>query len=201
MRNWRRRHSRPLGRNEKLALLINAYNAFTLRLILDYWPVESIKDIPQSERWEAERWKVGSHVWSLNQMEQEQIRPKFREPRIHFALVCAARGCPPLRNEAYTGHRIEEQLEDQTEYVHSHPRWFRFEPDQNLVYLTKLYDWYGSDFTQVDADARIYAPSVLDYAARFVPKLKESLAAGRTPEIHWIKYDWRLNSRQNKEAP
>ena len=183
----------PLGRNEKLALLINAYNAFTLRLILDHWPVDSIQDIPKDKRWETKRWQVGSHVWSLNQMEHEQIRPKFREPRIHFALICAAIGCPPLRNEAYTGKRIEEQLADQAEYVHSHPRWFRFEPDQNVVHLTKLYDWYGSDFTQ-------YAPSVLDYAARYVPKLKESLAVGRTPKIRWLEYDWRLNSRQNKEA-
>ncbi|MGE0376269.1 MAG: VTT domain-containing protein [Planctomycetaceae bacterium] len=180
-----------LGRNEKLALLINAYNAFTLRLILDHWPLESIQDIPQDQRWEAARWQVGSHVWSLKQLEHEQIRPKFVEPRVHFALVCAAIGCPPLRNEAYAADRLEEQLASQTEYVHSHPRWFRYDAGGNVVSLTKLYDWYRTDFTQ-------QAPSVLDYAARFVPSLQQTLDPGRRPAIRWLDYDWRLNSRQNK---
>ena len=79
-------------------LLINAYNAFTLRLILDYYPVRSIKDIRASKRWDDQRWRIGEAVFSLNQIEHEQIRPKFAEPRIHFALVCAAIGCPKLRN-------------------------------------------------------------------------------------------------------
>lgn len=182
-----------LGRDEKLALLINAYNAFTLQLILEHYPLESIRDIPQQKRWEAERWQVGRHTWSLNQIEHEQIRPKFREPRIHFALVCAAVGCPPLRTEAYTGKRLEEQLTDQADYVHSHPRWFRFDPEREVVQLTKLYDWYRGDFTQQTA-------SVLDYAARFSPELREALEAGRRPDIQWLKYDWRLNSQQNRPA-
>ncbi|MEX1223174.1 MAG: VTT domain-containing protein, partial [Pirellulales bacterium] len=74
-----------LGRDEKLALLINAYNAFTLKLILEHYPLESIMDIPEDQRWEAQRWNVGGNRWSLNQIEHEQIRPKFVEPRIHFA--------------------------------------------------------------------------------------------------------------------
>jgi hypothetical protein len=96
-----------MGRNEKLALLINAYNAFTLKLIVERLPVQSILDIPAAERWDAVRWKVGGQVWSLKQIEHEQIRPKFTEPRVHFALVCAAVGCPPLRNEAYDASRLD----------------------------------------------------------------------------------------------
>lgn len=180
-----------LGRNEKLALLINAYNAFTIRLILDYYPLESIQNIPNEKRWEDPRWEVGSHVWTLNEIEHEQIRPNFREPRIHFALVCAAVGCPPLRTEAYTGDRVDEQLASQTEYVHSHARWFKFDAERGVVRLTELYKWYGGDFEQ-------YAPSVLDYAARFVPNLKQALESGRRPEIEWINYDWTLNDVSNK---
>jgi uncharacterized membrane protein YdjX (TVP38/TMEM64 family) len=111
-----------LGRDQKLALLLNAYNAFTLRLILDYYPVDSIRSIPAEKRWDAKRWQIGGYTWGLNQIEHEQIRPKFREPRVHFALVCAAIGCPPLRSEAYTADRLEEQLEDQARYVHGHKR-------------------------------------------------------------------------------
>ena len=175
-----------MGRDEKLALLINAYNAFTLRLILDHYPVSSIFDIPAEERWDAVRWDVGGNVWSLSQIEHEQIRPKFIEPRIHFALVCAAVGCPKLRNEAYTAESLEEQLEDQTEYVHAGDRWFRFDPDAGVVELTQLYNWYGGDFVQV-------AGSVRDYAARYSPALKEALDAGDRPSIEWLHYDWSLN--------
>ena len=91
-----------LGRSEKLALLINAYNACTLRLILDHWndgQLASIKDIPRDNRWEDQRWQIGKRRLSLNQIEHEEIRGRFAEPRIHFALVCAAKGCPPLRAE------------------------------------------------------------------------------------------------------
>jgi len=181
-----------LGRNQKLALLINAYNAFTIRLILDHQPLDSIRDISANQRWDARRWQVGSHVWSLSQIEHEQIRPNFVEPRVHFALVCAAIGCPPLRNEAYSAGRLEEQLADQVNYVHSHPRWLRFETSSDEVWLTKLYDWYGSDFTQ-------QAPSVLDFVGRSVAPLRQVLDASKHPEIRWLEYDWRLNSIRNKD--
>ncbi|RMF70696.1 MAG: DUF547 domain-containing protein, partial [Planctomycetota bacterium] len=172
-------------------LLINAYNAFTLRLILENYPLKSIKDIPAPKRWSAKRWKVAGHVWSLNQIEHEQIRPKFREPRVHFALVCAAIGCPPLRSEAYVGARLDEQLADQTHYVHTHPRWFQFEPGGRIVRLTMLYDWYAADFKKV-------AGSVLEYAARHAPSLRAALDAGTKPKIRWLDYDWRLNSQENR---
>ncbi len=180
------------GRNEKLALLMNAYNAFTLKLILEHYPIDSIQSIPTDKRWEAQRWRIGPHTWSLNQIEHEQIRPKFVEPRIHFALVCAAVGCPPLRTEAFEADRLEEQLEDQTRYVHTHDRWFQITPDARAVGLTSLYKWYGGDFEQV-------AGSVLDYAARYVPELKQAIDSGRHPDIQWLEYDWTLNSVENKE--
>ncbi len=179
-----------LGRDEKLALLINAYNAFTLRLILDHYPIKSIKDIPSANRWDAKRWRLGSVTLSLNQIEHEQIRPKFAEPRIHFALVCAAIGCPKLRNEAYQADRIEAQLEDQTRYMHSHDRWFRYQSGAKEVHLTKLYDWYDSDFGQV-------ADSVLAFAARYSPSLAAALGEDKKPGIQWLDYDWTLNDRKN----
>jgi Protein of unknown function, DUF547 len=177
-----------LGRDAKLGLLINAYNAFTLRLILDHYPVDSIKDIPSAERWEAVRWNVAGGTWSLDQIEHQLIRGNFREPRIHFALVCAAVGCPPLRNEAYVGERIDEQLESQTVYTHSHDRWLRYEPGADTIGLTSLYDWYGGDFVQV-------AGSVLAFVARYDEDLARELAAGHEPKIRFLDYDWSLNER------
>lgn len=180
-----------MGRDQRLALLVNGYNAFTLRLILDHYPIKSIKDIPAEKRWDDKRWNIGGHVWSLNQIEQEQIRPNFKEPRIHFALVCAAVGCPPLRNEAYRADRLEEQLQAQAVYVHSHDRWFQFDPKTNTLKLTSLYNWYGGDFEQV-------AGSAVKYAARYSPALKKALDAGHTPKVQFLDYDWSLNSQEGR---
>jgi len=181
-----------LGRDERLAYLINAYNAFTLRLILDHAPVDSIKDIPSDQRWDAKRWSLDGGTVSLNQIEHELIRPKFAEPRIHFALVCAAIGCPPLRNEAYTGARLEEQLADQSRYVHTNPRWFRLQEDRGEVELTALYDWYGGDFTQK-------ASSVAAYAAQYSPDLVRLINAGKEPRVKFLDYSWKLNSVANRD--
>ncbi len=181
-----------LGRNEKLALLINAYNAFTVQLIVENSPLESIRDIPGSERWEAERWQVGSHVWSLSQIEHEQIRPKFTEPRIHFALVCAAVGCPPLTREAYRAADIGDQLQRQAEYVHHHKTWFQYAPESAVVMLTRLYQWYGGDFAQV-------AGSELRYAAQFSPALQAAIERDHLPRVQFMDYDWHLNDVANQQ--
>lgn len=175
-----------LGRGQRLALLLNSYNAFTLRLILDHYPIASIKDIPAEKRWDDRRWNVGGNVWSLSQIEHEQIRPHFREPRVHFALVCAAIGCPPLRNEAYSADRLEEQLEGQAVYVHTHDLWFRFDPENHVLKLTSLYKWYAGDFEQVGGSAA-------RYAAAWSPALKASLDAGERPRVEFLNYDWSLN--------
>ena len=181
-----------MRRDEKLALLINAYNAATLRLILDFRPVKSIKDIPAAKRWDHRRWIVGGKTMSLNDIEHKQIRPKFNEPRIHFALVCAAVGCPKLRNEAFVAERLDAQLDDQMRYAHTHDRWLRFDADRGVLRLTKLYDWYGGDFTQSGG-------TVEAYAAQYAPTLKQALDAGRRVTVRWLAYDWDLNSRLNAD--
>ena len=178
-----------MGRDQKLALLINAYNAFTLKLILERYPLDSIEDIPASERWNARRWNLAGMTLSLDDIEHKQVRPNFAEPRIHFALVCAAVGCPPLRNEAYAASRIEEQLADQTQYVHEHDRWFRYEPGSDTLYLTSLYSWYGGDF-------RRHSGSVEKFAAQSSPPLKATLDSGKKVKVRYLDYDWSLNERQ-----
>lgn len=183
-----------LGRDERLAFLINAYNAFTLQLILEHYPLDSIKDIPARDRWDAVRWNVGGNKWSLNQIEHEQVRAKFAEPRIHFTLVCAAIGCPPLRHEAYRADRLEEQLADQTDYVHRHRRWFQVDTNVTVVRLTKLYEWYGDDFVQKYG-------SVMNAITPYLPRPHEGTAPTKKPRIRWLRYDWSLNDVTNKPSP
>ena len=182
-----------LSRNAKLALLINAYNAFTLQLITEHYPLDSIYSIPAGDRWDSERWEVAGGTYSLDQIEHELIRPNFREDRVHFALVCAAMGCPVLRPEAYSGQRIEEQLERQARSVHEDSRWFRFDETEGLVWLTQVYSWYASDFEQLHG-------SVLTAAARYSGALGNALEEGRTLRLRWLPYDWALNERRTPAA-
>lgn len=177
-----------LGRNDKLALLINAYNAFTLQLIVEHYPLDSIHDIPSEDRWEASRWEVAGGRYSLDEIENQLIRQNFREDRIHFALVCAAVGCPKLRQAAYTGDRIEEQLQRQAEETHASERWHRYDPVNGLVWLTQVYSWYAEDFRQIHG-------SVLAAAATYAPDLRQAMDDGQPVRIRWLPYDWTLNDR------
>ena len=174
-----------LSRDEKLALLINAYNAFTLRLVAEHRPLASIRNIPSRERWLGRRWRIGEHVLSLHEIETDWLRARFIEPRIHFAINCASIGCPPLRAGAYTGGAIESELAAHTQAVHDDPRWARF--DGATLWLTKVYLWYAGDFTQA-------AGGITGFAARYVPEAADSLAAGTPPQLRWLPYDWTLNA-------
>ncbi|MGB0717194.1 MAG: DUF547 domain-containing protein [Phycisphaerae bacterium] len=176
-----------MSKPEQLATMINAYNAFTLRLILDHYPIQSIMNIPEGKRWKHERWRFAGKMWSLDALEHQGIRKQFKEPRIHFALVCAAVGCPKLRHEAYAGDRLEEQLEDQSRYVHTHDTWFRYKAGAQTVYLTKLYEWYGSDFDHLGGP--------IAFASRYSKALAETLKKGN-PKIAWLDYDWALNDKR-----
>ena len=138
---------------------------------------------------------MGGKTYSLNQIEHELIRPHFKEPRIHFAVVCAAVGCPPLRNEVYAADRLDEQLEEQAQYVHDHKTWFQFTGgEEAMVKLTQLYKWYGGDFKQA-------AETELKYAAQYSDDLKSYLSDedNAAPKQEWLEYDWALNSKANKQ--
>ncbi|MGF1466655.1 MAG: DUF547 domain-containing protein [Sandaracinaceae bacterium] len=175
-----------LSRDGKLALLINAYNAFTLRLILDHAPLESIKDIPEAERWTAQRWNLGGRTVSLDEIEHQMIRENFRDPRIHFAVNCASVGCPALARAAYEDETLDEDLQRAAERAHTDgTRWFQL--DGQRVSLTRLYLWYHQDFEAV-------AGSELAFASRFNADLAAAAEAGDV-DVAYLPYDWSLNSQ------
>lgn len=169
-----------LSRDEKLALLINIYNAATLRLVLDNMPLSSIKDIRAHDRWKAQRWVIGGRTLSLEDIENTELRAKFIEPRIHFAINCASNGCPKLRNAAFTGDDINAELDAQTRDTHTDTRWCSIADNQ--LALTKVYRWYEGDFVQ---SARSVHGWVTPYLQQ--PDIDES--------ISWLPYDWSLNSQ------
>ncbi len=172
--------------SEKLATLINAYNAFTLEMIVqsyDGGKLQSVREIADGNPWDNMRWILGGKTISLNQIEHEMIRKEFPdEPRIHWALVCAAYSCPPLRNEAYTADRLDEQLAEQEEYVLNldHPRYVQRRNGELSV--TPLFDWYGKDFNGGNWKA---------YVLKRIDATENEFGA-------FLDYDWRLNSQANR---
>ncbi len=181
-----------LERDARLATLINAYNAFTLRLILDHWDegqLASIMDIPEAKRWNAVRWKLAGQMVSLDQLEHTLIRPVFQEPRVHWALVCAAYSCPPLRVEAYRGEALEKQLADQARYVHSRPRYLQYDGG-DTIQLTVLYDWFAADFAEQGG--------ALEHATRYAGEDVAEAIHKQKPEVTFLDYDWKLNRKANR---
>ncbi len=180
-----------LGRDEKLALLINAYNAFTLRLMLDFPGVDSIKSIPAARRWDDARWTLAGQTYSLTQIEHALVRPNFIEPRAHWALVCAAVGCPPLRDRAYTGAGLEAQLADQARRVFTRgTRWYDVEGGGARLKLCAIMDWYRSDFVQVSG-------GLAEVAAQHDAAVAGRLERGEPVGVGFLAYDWALNSVSN----
>lgn len=178
-----------LDPQQRLATLINAYNAFTLKLISERYPIATIKDIPEPERWKAVRWNLGGTTTSLDAIEHEMIRGKYAEPRIHFALVCAGRGCPPLRAEPYTGARLEAQLDHQMKRTHAaDTQWSTYDAAANKLTVTAIYKWFEGDFTQS-------AANVPAFVARYRPDVRRAIDAGRVPTVEHAPYDWGLNDQ------
>jgi hypothetical protein len=174
-----------LPRSEALAYWINLYNAATLHLVLEHYPVKSIRDIggALSSPWKQEVVKVDGRSFTLDQIENEVIRPSFLEPRIHFALNCAARSCPPLRAEAFTGESLDTQLEEQTVAFLADPKSNSLDENGTLR-LSKLFDWFEDDFREAKG-------SVVEFVAPYFPAL--TAAGSKPPKIEHEDYDWSLN--------
>ncbi len=178
-------------RDEKLALYINAYNAATLRLVLNYWPgLGSIKELPNSKRWKDKRWRVAGKLMSLDEIEHQVLRSKFKEPRIHFAIVCASIGCPILRSEAFVASRINVQLEDQTHLALNDPRYLQWDPASRTLRVTKIFNWFREDFQQGDA-------TIVDFiAARLPDDTARAIRSDRTTiRVDYLDWDWTINGK------
>tara|TARA_R110000868_G_scaffold227679_5_gene480712 strand:+ start:804 stop:1688 length:885 start_codon:yes stop_codon:yes gene_type:complete len=131
------------SKEEKLAYWINAYNAFTIDLMLRNYPIKSIKDIKNP--WDQRLWKLGEKWYNLNDIEHQILR-KMDEPRIHFAIVCASYSCPELQNEAYQASNLDAQLTKATkEFLHDSDR---NNISENNLELSKIFQWFAKDFKQ-----------------------------------------------------
>jgi len=191
-----------LDDKERLAYWINAYNAYTIELINSHKERGSIRNINKTlgiaakGPWHEKLVKAGGKVYHLDNVEHDIIRKQWKEPRIHFALVCAAMGCPPLRSEAFTGAKLEEQLADQARlFLLDTPAKNRVDAKAGVVYGSMIYvKYYREDFGGTDA-------AIGKYLAGFRPDgpEKQLLLSGKFKLVE-TDYDWTLNSQEKAKA-
>jgi hypothetical protein len=173
------------GGDDELAFWLNAYNAFVIAGVLEHYPdIVSVMDFP--DFFKAKRWEAAGKPRSLDEIENEIIRPRFKDPRIHFVLVCAAQDCPPLPAHAMAAETLQAELERYTRQAVNHSKYVEVDPDRKALRLTKIMQWYGKDFVEKDSSLEAFLLRYLDEPAR------SQLAAGGY-SIEFRSYDWRLN--------
>ncbi len=201
---------------EKIAFLMNTYNALTLEAILTHYPIKpsltasilypknSIRQI--SGVWDRLDFLAMNRKVTLDGIEHQILRKHFNEPRIHLALVCAAMGCPPLRNEPYTADKLDSQLDDQAERFISNASKFRIDRAKARVHLSSIFKWYGDDFIRSYGTDEKFAGhnkaerAVLNYISKYLNDSDRDYLASGKYEIEYLNYDWSLNE-QGEDRP
>jgi hypothetical protein len=182
-------------RPQRLAFWIDVYNAFTIRLVLDHYPLRSIRDIgllPLA----AFRQKIvpmpelRGATLSLNDVENDVLRGELAgEPRIHFAIVCASKSCPPLRSEAYRGPDLDRQLDEQARTFLADPAKNRVELATHTLFLSSIFKWFRTDFEAA-------AGTVPAFVARYLEPVGAAVAREPGVTVRYLDYDWSLNGLQ-----
>lgn len=171
--------------DQRLAYWINAYNAFTVKIMVDHYPVASIKDIKNgipfvNTVWDIKFINIEGQQYDLNNIEHGIIRDRFQEPRIHFAVNCASVSCPRLLNEAFNAQQLERQLDQQA-------RSFINNPAKNLITqsdqakLSKIFSWFSGDFKATH-------PSVIAFINEY-----STVKLDKDASLSYMDYDWNAN--------
>lgn len=198
--------------SSKLAFWLNAYNAVTLKYIVDAYPIEkgslfsglrypanSIRQIRGV--WDKLTTEVLGEERTLDEMEHEIMRVEFDEPRIHLAVVCASIGCSPLRGGAFTAEGLDEQLDGQARDFLADPKKFRIDRDRARVYFSPIFDWYGKDFVPRFGTSDAFAGhgkverAVLNFFSRYLSEEDARYLAEEKYAVDYLDYDWSLNEQ------
>ncbi len=179
-------------REEKLAFWINAYNIGAIKMIVEHYPVDSIRSMKISiltYPWKKDILNVGGKNISLDRIEHLMLLEKLGEPRIHFAIVCASLSCPDLKTTPYTAKDIDKELDDAARaYINNETKGVRIDRQNKVLYLSSIFDWYEDDFKGIGG-----VPAVLQkYLAK--PEDREFLTGG-TNWLNFMTYDWKQMAR------
>lgn len=213
--NLDRKNFEQWNDNEKIAFWLNTYNALTLKAILDNYPIKSSffrsRIYPKNSIrqivgvWDKIKFRVMGQNLTLGHIEHKILRVKFDEPRIHMAMVCAAMGCPPLRNEPYTGGKLQEQLDDQTRRFLSNSEKFKIEHANKRIHLSPIFKWFASDFIKKHAPNKNIGKhnreesAVLNFIASYLDNSQKDYVLTGKFGIKYLKYDWSLNEKKTKK--
>jgi hypothetical protein len=187
----------PSARAEKMAFWINAYNALTVDLVADNWPLRSIRDLDGGDPWGTRSFTVAGRQVTLNDIEHKILRP-MGDARIHAAVNCASRGCPPLARQAFTGAALDAQL-DAVAQSWVRGSGARVDPATGTVTLSRIFEWYGEDF--VASYGLPDVPGIAgkqEAAANFVARYWPDQAAylhGGGYTVAYSTYDWSVNAQ------
>lgn len=168
------------SKNKEMAFWINLYNAFTIKVILDKYPIKSIMDLNGGKVWDVQKVTIGGKSYTLGQIEAEQLLKRFKEPRVHFAVNCAAASCPPLLNKAWTESNIQQYYEKQAKIFINHNGYNTL--SAKSVQLSQIFNWYASDFGG--------AGNVLKYIQKYSDTSIKDKA-----KVSYREYDWNLNKQ------
>lgn len=185
---------RALSPKDQLAYWINLYNINVVGVVVDNYPVDSIRDISTDpvvrlNVFKKPYVKTKQGAISLNDVENEKIRAGFKDPRIHFAINCAAESCPPIRPEPYVGARLDQQLDDQTRRFLNGPNGVRLEKDgvELTLHVTKIMDWFADDFEK-------HGGGRVRFLRKYLPPEKQKqIDAAKEVELEFDDYSWKLN--------
>ncbi|MDA2921263.1 DUF547 domain-containing protein [Desulfobacterota bacterium AH_259_B03_O07] len=205
---------------EKLAFWINAYNAFTIKAIIDNYPIKrnyslvglflpsnSIRQI--SGVWTDLQFRAVGRNVTLGEIEHEILRKEFNEPRIHFAINCASMGCPDLRNEAYRPDIIYDQLESQSiDYVNNQEKGVRIDTENSKVQFSQIFNWFGDDFVESYGNTKLFEErsfkekAILNFVLKYLKSEGERDYLKRNGfSISYLDYDWSLNELSDQDSP
>lgn len=190
------------NKNQQLAFLINAYNAYTVELILTKYPnLKSIRDLGSTftKPWSIKFIKLFGKDVHLDNIEHDMIRADgvFNDPRIHVAVVCASIGCPMLRNEVFTSEKIDAQLDDGMKRFFSDKSRNRYNADAKKLEISKIFDWYKKDFLKGHKGFASLEATLGKYADQLAddPAARAEIKAGKVT-ISYLDYDWNLNDKK-----
>jgi hypothetical protein len=182
------------SREDQTAFWINVYNAAVLHFVLEQYPdVESVMDVEGF--FDRRRIPVAGVPMTLDEIEDRAMEDG--DPRIHFALVCAARSCPDLRPEPYDGQRLRSQLGEQTrDFLSDTERGAKLDSDGKTLWVSTLFKWYGGDFTGGnDALAYLDRGRIVEWLLPYLPAETAASVQSTGPRVRYLEYDWVLNDR------
>ncbi|MBW2538911.1 MAG: DUF547 domain-containing protein [Deltaproteobacteria bacterium] len=180
--------TKKLSRNEQFAFYVNAYNAWTIKLILTGYPgIKSIKDLGSifKSPWEKQIVRINGDIITLDHIEHDILRPRFKDPRVHFVVNCASQGCPPLRSEPYRADILEQQLDAMARAFINDFRRNRLEG--RTLYVNSIFKWFSEDFNN----------DVVGFFLKYAQEdLKKQLKDSKSKiKVKYLDYDWSLNGK------